>query len=291
MKKFKRFYIEITNICNLSCHFCPPTGRKPDYISVSDFENILVKIRDYTDYLYFHVKGEPLLHPEIDKLLALSNQYGYKVNITTNGTRLMDMKETLWAQPALRLISISLQCMEDMDSPTRKNYLSEVLQFAKETVAKTPILIELRLWNLNGSSSDEKRQNDEALSWIEKELSLKEPLQEVVAKAKGVKISEQIYLSQSNLFQWPSLTNSNRTTEGFCYGLRTQIAVLVDGTVVPCCLDSEGDIALGNLFRQSMEEVINSDRAQKIYDGFSRKYAVEPLCQSCGYRSRFNTMD
>ena len=85
MKKFKKMYIEITNICNLNCIFCPKTLRKPKFMSCDEFKIIADKLKNYGDYIYLHVLGEPLLHPDIEKILSISESFNFKVIITTNG--------------------------------------------------------------------------------------------------------------------------------------------------------------------------------------------------------------
>ena len=104
---------------------------------------------------------------------------------------------------------------------------------------------------------------------------------------KGTRIGDRIFLEYGDKFDWPDLTAPEGSHRVFCHGLRDQIGVLCDGTVVPCCLDHEGDLALGNLHSQSMEEILASPRAKAIYDGFSRRSAPEELCRKCGYARRF----
>ena len=74
---------------------------------------------------------------------------------------------------------------------------------------------------------------------------------------------------------------------GYCYGLKDQLAILVDGTVVPCCLDDEGSMKLGNIFEQSLDDIINGERARRIIEGFQKRIAVEELCQKCSYKNQF----
>ena len=69
--------------------------------------------------------------------------------------------------------------------------------------------------------------------------------------------------------------------------LRDQLAVLCDGTVVPCCLDGEGELALGNLFRQELEDILRGERAAAIHAGFDARRPAEELCRRCGYAERF----
>ncbi|PKM86478.1 MAG: radical SAM protein [Firmicutes bacterium HGW-Firmicutes-12] len=290
MKKYKKFYIEITNVCNLKCSFCLPTKRKPEFISITNFERIIDKIKGYTDYLYFHVKGEPLLHPNLEQLLELSFAKGLKVNLTTNGTLIQQKGSSLLKQPALRQISLSLQSYEEHTNLLKKEkYIHDILTFIKKVNLETNIFIDLRLWNSkpDNSFSSNSKQNVYFLEAIEKYLDLPFKIEERISKGQGEKIAERIYLSQDHEFEWPDITKDDVSTTGFCYGLRNQIAILVDGTVVPCCLDSEGIINLGNIYNQDFKDIIESERARGIIDNFSQRKAVEPLCKKCNYKNNF----
>lgn len=150
MKKFKKLYIEITNVCNLACRFCPQTIRQPEFMKLETFSKILDQIKPYTDYIYFHVKGEPLLHLEIDSFLDLSYEKGFKVNITTNGTLLNKAKDKILMKPALRQINFSLHSFDGNEGLHNKDeYINNILSFVKEAIDKTNILVSLRLWNLD----------------------------------------------------------------------------------------------------------------------------------------------
>lgn len=290
MKKFKKIYIEISNVCNLECDFCPRTRRKPEFMTVETFCKILDQIKDYTDYIYFHVKGEPFLHPELEPFLDISYKKGFKVNITTNGTLIIKVKDKILMKPALRQINFSLHSFDGNEMFQNKGeYIDNILSFAKEAVDKSEILISLRLWNLeeNNIINLERQRNNELLSAIEKEFNLPYKIQEKVEPGRGVKIADRIYLNQDYRFKWPDLIEKEDDGIGFCYGLRHQLAILVDGTVVPCCLDGEGVISLGNIKTTLFSEIVESERASKIVNGFTRREAVEELCRKCGYRQRF----
>lgn len=291
MKKFKKFYIEITNVCNLACNFCPQTKREPEFMKVENFSNILDKIKPYAEYIYLHVKGEPLLHPEIDKLLDLSYEKGFKVNITTNGTLIYKVKDKLLTKPALRQVNFSLHSFDGNDhSKNKDEYINNILSFSNSAIKKTNMLISLRLWNLseNNIANLERKRNHSLLEIIEKEFNLNYKIQEKVSPGRGIKISDRIYVNQDHQFKWPDLNEEADNGEGFCYGLRNQIAILVDGTVVPCCLDGEGVINLGNINKMDFSKIIESKRATDIFNGFSNRQAVEELCKKCGYRKKFN---
>ena len=292
MKKFKKFYIEITNVCNLACNFCPQTKRKPEFMEIDTFSKILDQIKPHADYIYFHVKGEPLLHPEIDKFLDLSHNKGFKVNITTNGTLINKAKEKIFMKPALRQVNFSLHSFDGNDGDGNKEeYINNILLFVKEAIADTNTFISLRLWNLDNDNVTnlQRERNRQILETIEKEFKLLYKIEEKVTPGSGIKIVDKIYLNQDPEFRWPDLNEEEDDGNGFCYGLRNQVAILVDGTVVPCCLDGEGVINLGNINKNHFSEIVENERANNIFDGFSRREAVEELCRKCGYRKKFNS--
>ena len=275
--RFQKIYVEISNLCNLSCAFCPGTKRTPGRMTPEDFGRLLPKLRPYTDFLYFHIMGEPLCHPHLAELLELAGRQGFKVILTTNGTLLARQQEMLLSAPALHKINVSLHAFEanDLAVPFGE-YLADCFRFGQAAEGRK--LVVYRLWNKGGADA----KNAEILTAMERFFS--KPWKE---EPRGTRIADRVYLEQGEKFDWPDLGATEGSDKLFCYGLRDQLGVLCDGTVVPCCLDHEGDLALGNLFRQDMEEILQSPRAKAIYEGFSRKEAVEPLCRRCGYARRF----
>ena len=275
--RFSKIYLEISNLCNLSCAFCPGTKRQKKALNEEEFSALLPKIRPYTDFLYFHLMGEPLLHPKLERFLTLAGEAGFKVILTTNGTLLPKQQEILLKSPALHKVNISLHAFEanDLTVPF-EDYLSGCFTFGKAAEGKK--LIAYRLWNHGGQ--DEK--NNDILATMAKFFP-----KPWVQERRGTRIGERIYLEYGDKFDWPDLNAADGGEGVFCHGLRDQLGILCDGTVVPCCLDHEGDIALGNLFSQSMEEILESPRAKAIYDGFSQRKAAEELCRKCGYARRF----
>lgn len=285
MKRFKKIYIEITNICNLSCSFCPRTEREKAFMSPEDFEHIIKEIKPYTDYVYFHVKGEPLLHPGLSQFLDICWEYGMKVNITTNGTLIMTALEALKGKEALRQVNFSLHSFGGGEED-EELYLEHILTGAGELLKTTKANISYRFWNLD--RKEEEDATDGYLESLSKTYEVKGSLKEMVAPGRGIKLAERVYISRDYEFSWPSLKEQEDEGIGFCYGLRTHAGVLVDSTVIPCCLDGEGIINLGNLKESSFHEIMESKRARELYDGFSGRKAVEELCRKCGYRKKFS---
>ena len=276
-KRFNKIYLEISNICNLSCSFCPGTSRKKKALTEEEFSFLLPRLRPYADYLYFHLMGEPLCHPKLEKFLALAGTAGFKVILTTNGTLLTRQKEMLLAESGLHKINISLHAFEanDLQVPF-ETYLEGCFGFGQ--AVKGEKLVVYRLWNQGGQ--------DALNAQILEKLHAAFPM-EWEQQRQGIQIAERTFLEYGDKFDWPDLSAQEGSKSVFCYGLRDQLGVLCDGTVVPCCLDHEGDLALGNVFSQELEEILASPRAKRIYDGFSHREAMEPLCRRCGYARRF----
>lgn len=290
MKKFKKFYIEVTSVCNLACTFCPPTKREKSFIAIDDFKKRLEQIKPHTDSIYLHVKGEPLLHPKIDQLLDLSYEHGFKVNITTNGTLITKNKAKLLDKPALRQMNFSLHSFDGHIGSTNKEaYVMTVLSFIKEALESTSIIFSLRLWNLRKDTATnlELNRNRQVLEIIEREFNLDYQIEEKFERGSGIKIADRVYINQDHEFEWPDLNAEEDEGKGFCHGLRNQAAILANGTVVPCCLDGEGIINLGNINQTNFSDIVEGERATRLVDGFSRREAVEELCRKCGYRKRF----
>ena len=273
--RFRKIYVEISNLCNLKCAFCPGTKRMPGRITVERFSQLLPKLKSYTQYLYFHLMGEPLCHPELKEFLERAKDF--KVILTTNGTLLARQQALLLSAPNLHKINISLHAFEANDLAVPfETYLADCFRFGQ--AAQGNKLIVYRLWNQGGAD----QRNQEILAEMERYFP-----KPWVTERQGTRIGDRVYLEYGEKFDWPDLQAEEGSGSLFCYGLRDQLGVLWDGTVVPCCLDHEGDIALGNLFEQEMEEILSSPRAKAIYEGFTRKEAVEPLCRRCGYARRF----
>lgn len=277
----KKAYVEITNRCNLACSFCPKTKRVPRTMTPEEFSLVLNRLRGHVTYVYLHVMGEPLLHPQLSELMAAADVRGMKICITTNGTLLKARTDELLAAPNLHKISVSLHSFEGNDRAQEEEqaYLEEVWDFAERASARG-VIVALRLWNgggaesLNGGILDFLRERLGSSDWRE-------------TREGSFKLAERLYLERAQKFDWPDMDADAVETQ-FCYALRDQLGILADGTVVPCCLDHEGDIALGNLFEEELDTILNSTRAQALRSGFSNRRPAEELCRRCGYATRFN---
>lgn len=271
---YKKIYLEITNVCNLDCSFCHKTKRKKHFMSKEEFDILTLKIKKHTDYLYFHLMGEPLLHPLSGCFLEKATAMGFKVTIATNGMLIGEKADELLGK-GLYKITFSLHSYEaNKTHISLEEYLDNIIDFCKKAEKEGTICV-LRLWNEGGENS----LNGKIISHLEKHFTFKE-------NRKGFSLSERIYLEKAVKFIWPDKEAPTQRVH-FCMGLRDHIGVLCDGSVVPCCLDADGEITLGNLFTRDIEDIASSPRAKDIYKGFSENRCTEELCSRCEYATRF----
>ena len=277
MKRFNKIYLEISNLCNLRCAFCPGTKRQPHRMTEEEFTALLPKLRPWSDFLYFHLMGEPLCHPLLGRFLELAGEAGFKVILTTNGTLLPKLQEPLLAAPALHKVNISLHAFEanDLAVPFTE-YLRGCFAFGR--AAEGSKIIAYRLWNQGGADALNGEILDTMAEFFPRPWT---------TERRGIRVGQKVYLEYGDKFDWPDLSAADNGDRVFCYGLRDQLGVLCDGTVVPCCLDHEGDIALGSLFESDLESILATPRAKAIYEGFTKGKASEELCRRCGYATRF----
>ena len=275
-----RIYLEITNVCNLDCTFCHKTKREKKLISKEEFEILLGKIEGKAKHLYFHLMGEPTLHPLLPTFIKMAKEKGLVPAITTNGSMLSEKGEGLLLANPYK-VSVSLHAPGANPAFSSPDYLANCVEFAKKAT-QGGTFVALRLWNL-GTDDD----NTATLEFLHKSFPGE---WRDLRGGSSQRMSERIFLEWGEHFEWPDpcLPECDPEDDRFCYGLRDQIGILVDGTVVPCCLDSDGNLPLGNLFNSELDEILSSPRAIAIYDGFTRRRAIEPLCRKCGYAKRFS---
>lgn len=273
---YSRVYVEITNRCNRACSFCPGTIREKKSLSMEEFQMIVNKLKGITKYLYLHVMGEPLVHPQLPEFIRYATGQGFKVAITTNGTLLSKREEEL-LNSGIYKINVSLHSFEEGSKEEQEEYVRNCIDFVDKS-SKAGILTVLRLWN---EGVDEGR-NEETVALLKAYFG-----DDWFLGARGARLRDKLHLEYGERFDWPDSGLDALGDEVFCYGLKDHFGILCNGTVVPCCLDREGVIALGNIFTEQPEEILSSERAVVIREGFKRRQAVEDLCKKCGYARRF----
>lgn len=273
---YSRVYVEITNICNMRCSFCHGHSRPPRRMSKAEFAQILERLSGVTGYIYYHLMGEPLTHPELTDFLSMAKAQGFRSVITTNGTLLKTKGEAI-LQAGVHKVSISIHSFEAGGEQAHRAYLQQVADFAL-AATEAGTLISLRLWNQGCDDG----LNDQTLALLQTLLP-----GEWTPNTRGYRIRDKLYLEWGQRFTWPDKDAPVQGPQVTCHGMRDHFGILCDGTVVPCCLDSDGVVALGNIFRQSVEQIMATPRAVAMVDGFRRRVATEDLCRRCAYAQRF----
>ena len=262
MKKLKKIYLEITNGCNLNCEFCIKNNRKIEYINIDNFKLILNKLKKHTDYLYFHVLGEPLLHPNINELIEIASK-SFNINITTNGYLINNLNSN-----NVRQLNISLHSFNENYNIKLNDYLDNIFNKI-DTLNNT--YISLRLWVKN-------KYNKGIINYINNRYKLN-----IKDDVKNYKINNHIFINNFHEFIWPDLNNKHYNEKGTCYALVDHIGILVDGTIIPCCLDSKGIINLGNIYNNNLDEILYNKRVINMIKNFKNNIKCEELCKHCNF--------
>lgn len=273
---YSKVYVEITNICNKNCSFCPGTSRPLRRMTMDEFTVITEKLKGITEYIYYHLMGEPLTHPLLPDFIKHASSMGYRSIITTNGS-LLEKRGCELISVGVYKVNISVHSFEDGTDEEYLTYINNCLDFADEASAMGVIVI-LRLWN---RGYDEGR-NIDTLELIKARFD-----GEWKESSRGFRIRPRLHIEYGDRFDWPDITAPFLGNKVFCYGLKDQLAILSDGRVVPCCLDREGVVTLGNIFESDVREILSSPRAVAMREGFMRRFATEELCRRCSYARRF----
>jgi radical SAM protein with 4Fe4S-binding SPASM domain len=282
--KFNKVYVELTNICGLTCSFCPSVKPPTKIMDLQSFEDLLSQLKSYTKTITYHMFGDPLTLSNLSDYLDLTEQYGFKVEIVTTAYYLNRFDLNTFLHPAIRQINFSLNSFNKNDmGMDLDTYLDPIFRLCKlKLINKINSFINFRLWNLE-ESSNKIEFNKTIIKKLEKEFDIVIPTE----TNKPIRLENKILLDYDNYFQWPSLESTNNTN-GTCYGLKSHFGILSNGDVVPCCLDTNGCIVLGNLKISLLESILSSTRTTNIINGFNNNIAIEELCKKCTFKHRFN---
>ncbi len=287
--RFHKINIEISNICNFQCSFCPEVIRSKQLMRLPLFESVIDQVAPLTEQVTFHLMGEPLLHPDLAEMLDLCGKKNVPVFFVSNGALLTDARAKLLLHPAIRQVNFSVHSFADNHPGEDPGpYLEKIFRFTRDAFEQRPDLyLNYRLWNLKDPRSDHDT-NGKIRSLIENEFGLKIPEVDDVRKQKSHRLLNRLYLHYDTEFVWPDPSLPELGGRGTCMGLRNHIGILADGTVVPCCLDKEGRIPLGKIGEKPLLEILETPKAREMLEGFLARKLTDPLCRRCQYVTRFS---
>lgn len=313
-------YIEITNVCNLRCSFCPssdcryeagsgssqgtqvtdacaPNTRGPrEFMASALFEKCIAGAQEIgAKNVFFHVLGEPTLHPGFAHYVKKLESTPLKLTLTTNGTTIARAAHHILNSPAVRQVNFSTHAYAELPLSDARGHLENVLDFCRMALAARPdMYINLRLWNIGDSESG--NWNKLMLVRVNETFGTQVAPGNFCSRHKSFPIAGRLYLHEDSRFEWPKLdestgnalqTKDERGIAGTCHALDTHVAILHDGRVVACCLDYSGQITLGNIANQNLAEILGSPLARKLREGFEKHELRHPFCQGCSYCKRF----
>jgi len=253
------------------------------------FRQVVEQVAPLSELICFHLMGDPLVHPQLEQMIDICDQYQANIFLVTNGVLLRPEKYDLMLHKRFYQINFSLHSFFDnFPDKDPHNYLERIFGFTERALIERPDLyLNFRLWNLNDPLSSQT-PNAEMLEQICQRFDFTAPTKIDVRRQKSINIKNRLYLHFDTEFIWPSLDLPILGTRGTCYGLSSHFGVLADGTVVPCCLDKEAAISLGHISEAPILEILSSRKAQDIIKGFKQRQLVEDLCQRCQYIERFD---
>ena len=253
------------------------------------FEFTISQASAYTKEVACHVVGDPLTQSNLGDYLDIIHKYGLKAILTTSGYFLKKHSYDTLFHPCVKQINISLNSFNKNDtSLTLEQYLEPIEALCHEKLAqKKELFINLRVWNLDEMMS-ERAFNDILFEKLSEAFDVPLVLDNIYKeRPKSIRLENKVLLHFDNYFEWPSLNNQNYG-DGTCQGLQSHIAILASGKVVPCCLDCDGVIELGDLHVESLKTILSNSRTVNMLEGFKKGKAVEELCRKCSYKERFN---
>ncbi len=285
--KFPRVYIEITNVCGLQCSFCPPKPNPNKTIDLKDFDKITSSVKKYTDEITLHVVGDPLILPNLYEYIDIAGKNALKIFLTTSGFFLKKHDFEIFFTDTIKQINISLNSYnKNTMKISLEEYMEPILDLCRYKLQNhKPQFINLRLWNM-GKTEDEKF-NQKVFQILEEFFHTKIDIDAVYKeRPKFIRVENKIRIHFDDYFQWPSLEKKEES-DGFCPGLSSHFGILSNQTVVPCCLDFNGIVDLGNLCKTSLDEILASPKTTELQHSLKTGKPTEELCRKCTYKNRF----
>nr|WP_228126539.1 SPASM domain-containing protein [Candidatus Marinarcus aquaticus] len=258
-------------------------------MSLELFDSINAQVKKLTHELSYHIVGDPLVLSNLKEYLDISLKHELKVNIVTTANNLTTSMFEFLTHKAIRQVNFSLNSYNaNSHKKSLQEYLQPIFEFAHYVQEQQKeLFINFRLWNFDEDLSAQFFNENVfayANAFFNQELSFSDVQKE---RPKSLRIAKKLFFHFDDYFNWPTLQGQSKLKHGFCYGLKSHFGILSSGRVVPCCLDKDGIIDLGNIHEQTLEDILNSSRVKQIQKGFLNQQAVEELCQKCEYKERF----
>lgn len=235
--------------CKVQCHFCPQRQLLEAYFSkdkqrkselcLQDYKNCILRMPQNT-IISFAGYGEPFHHPHAVEMMLFAHEMGYKIELFTTLDGLTIEK---------------FKCIEDipfvfvvLHTPDKKHYAN--------------IHTTQEYWEIVDRALGKKKAN--GMNFIDMANCQSEPTEEFLHMARNrVHVyTENLNNRAGNLESDKRLRESIYRTGGiYCRrsSRQNQWVLLPDGTVTLCCMDFGLRHPLGNLLKNSYEEILSGE--------------------------------
>ncbi|WP_139452036.1 radical SAM/SPASM domain-containing protein [Campylobacter armoricus] len=277
--QFEKIYIELSDICGLKCDFCPTQKAQRKSMSLENFEKICKSVHNHAKLFTFHVLGDPLRILNLKEYLKIALKFNMQIELTSSGFYFDNEKINLVLNyKNIHQINISLGAFLSQSRVDLSEYFNPILKLIfLHLEKKNNSFINLRLWNLDKNFTPPS-ENEKIYKFLEQVFKVKIQTQKIKNR-----LERHIILHQAKLFKWPSLKDEVIREKGYCYALNGQIAILSDGSLVPCCLDAKADMKLGNCFEKDFNELLKSPLYIELKEGFKQGILKAELCKRCNF--------
>ena len=307
--KFHKIYVEITDICGLSCSFCTPKKAKRGVMPLTLFKNIIEQIANYTKFISLHVLGDPLCVENLNEYLAIGSYYNVKFDIVSSGAFLQQKHFPILTQDSIHQVSFSLDALFNHSHLNKEihKYFDRIIDFYMYANANYPKLyINLRLFGNNDYTYLLERFPNAIMQTEKRRLRLaknfflrfhKPFIWHATQKHHNLKSSFLDSINQSLHKDKPSndklletksimsqMQNHPKPNKPYCFGSVKQLAILANGIVVPCCIDANGSMPLGNLCVQDFESILKSKPMKTMQKAQHTHKNLPNLCSTCTFR-------
>lgn len=289
----KKIYIELSDICHLACSFCPAPKGVRGVMSLEAFAHALDSALMLTKRIALHILGDPCALPNLANYLTLAHSKGAEIELVTSGAFFHKHRPQTLLSPPVYQLSISLEAGIDN---AIANYATKLAPLLAYHLQHPSCFLNLRV------QDSSLYQNPQALCTLLRQIlpeSIFTPTHHThhqkfchalsrndiytLFDEKGrIRLWSKAFLIIKPHFTWAGFATMPQKHKS-CHALKEQIGILSDGTIVPCCMDTQGAINLGNITTTSLQEALHSPRAVAMKNGFKTQRAVESLCQHCGF--------
>lgn len=272
--KFQKIYIELSDICGLNCEFCPAKKARRGVMGLENFEKIAKKIHNKARIFTFHILGDPLCLPDIKAYVEVAQKYNMSLELTSSAFYLDEnIQKLLYEAKNIRQINFSLASFFSQNKKSFDEYTRPLLEFLSLDFKHK--FVNLRLWNLD-KNAEFLKTNERFYSLFEDFFKIK-----INTKEPRIRLKDYVILEQKYRFDW-SFKNTVQES-GYCHALSKQIGVLSNALLVPCCMDYDGVLSLGNLLDSDLDELLKGKKAMDMKEGFKKGILTQELCKKCSF--------